>query len=174
MRAATANLIPTVRLFARLLLRELDAGLLAELEQPEVAAALDQVGIALPATGDLEDLRATYVELFLHPRRGAPPIASLWADGKYEGDSAIALRRLAAAADCEFDRDVAGGAPVDHLGCVLLLWCACAETAPDLANLIASEHLTWVHRALELPSAYPGFYGQLSRATATLVATLAA
>ena len=107
------------------------------------------------------------------PRRPCCGCArSLWVDGQYEGDRAVALRRVAKAAGCEFQRDAALGAPADHIGCLLLLWCACVDSKPDLAELIAHEHLDWVDRALRATAAQDGFYAQVARATCELVATL--
>ena len=169
---SVVEMVPTARLFARLLLRELDAATLAELRAPEVAAALAEVGIELPDDGALESLQAEYFERLLHPKDSAPPIASLWMDGQYQGDSAVMLRRIAEASGWEYQPAAADGAPMDHLGSILLLWCECTETAPDLANLIAFQHLTWVDRALADTSARDGFYAQVCRATAALVAEL--
>ncbi len=164
-----AALVPTVRLFGQLLLRELDADLLAELTAPEVAAALTGVGVTLPVAGDLEALRSTYVDLFVHPERGAPPIGSLWRDGQYEGDSTIALRRIAEASGWQFDASAAAGSPIDHAGAVLLLWCACHETHPDLADLIAAEHMEWIPRAFAGPASGEGFYADVCRGVCALV-----
>lgn len=169
-----AELVPAVRLFARLLRREPDAELLAELRAPEVTATLGALGVALPEDAELEEVCAQYVELLLHPRRGAPPVASLWVDGRYEGDTAIALRKVAEAAGCTFDTTAASGVPADHLGCILDLWCTCATDHPDLANLIAHDYLAWVDRALGAAGAADGFYGQVARATLGLVRELRA
>lgn len=168
-----AGWVPVVQLFSRLLLRELDRETLTALQAPAVANALAALEVDLPSADDLEALQARYCALFLHPERGAPPVASLWVDGQYEGDSLQTLRKIAAAAGCDFDRSAAGGAAEDHLGSILLLWCACVESDPELARLLRSQHLGWAERALAQGARDEGFYGQVSRATLRLLADLA-
>ncbi|MEM7204173.1 MAG: molecular chaperone TorD family protein [Planctomycetota bacterium] len=167
------ELIAAARLVARLLLRELDAPTLQELRDPPIAAALAGVGIALPSDDELEALQAEFVDLFLHPARGAPPIASLWVDGQYEGDRAVALRSVATALGFELDPVGAGGAPADHLGCLLLLWCEAAIHDPTGADHFARAHLDWVPRALAAINGDPGFYGSVGRAATALTHAMA-
>ena len=161
-----------LELFARLLLKEIDADTLEALSQTELREALADLSIQLPQRDELDSLGADYFELFLHPERGAPPIASLWIHGQYEGEVAVQLRKIAESAGYTLDSAASGGAPVDHLGCILLLWIECRRNDPTLARLIAEEYLDWVPRALEQASGTAGFYGQLCRALLSLLAIL--
>ncbi len=163
------QLVPTAQLFARILLREIDVELLQQLEQPDVAAALQEVGIRVPDASELDDLAAQYFETLLHPHTAAPPIASLWTSGEYEGDAARSIRELAKHAGLEFDAEPARGAAPDHLGCILLLWSEASVHAPEVAERIQQEHLAWVPRALAHAGSTDGFYGQVARATVELV-----
>ena len=58
-------------------------------------------------------------------------VQSLWTEGSYEGDSAVAVSKLAQAARFDFDRGSAHGAPKDHLGSILLLWAALIRATRD-------------------------------------------
>lgn len=169
-----AALEAAARLFAELLLCEVDAARLAELRQPEVATALAAVGVDVTGDVDLDELAAEYFETFVNPNKGAPPVASLWTSGEYEADAARALRELAKAAALDFDRDAARGAPVDHLGSILLLWCSARERAPEVADRIARDHLAWVDRALAPVRGRAGFYGAVTSATAACVEAIRA
>ena len=167
------DLVAPLELFAHLLLHELDAGTLVRLRMPEVRRALAELGIQVPDPSRLESLAATYYECWLQPERGAPPIASLWIHGQYEGQVTVQLRKIAAAVGCELDTTASAGAPIDHLGCLLLLWAQCSEYEPALADLIVDEYLDWAPAALEEAARRSGFYGQLARALQQLLGHLA-
>jgi len=159
----------TARLFGRLFLFELDEDTRLQLVEPEFAKALEQVGISVePLEGEasLDDLAAQYFEAIVQPKTGGPPVQSLWTEGSYEGDSAVAVRKLAEAVGVEFDRGAARGAPHDHLGCLLLLWAETAGARPDVAERLESEHLEWAQVPLStLARGGKGFYPDLGRAT---------
>jgi len=163
------NLVRALSLFADLLLHELDAETLVRLQQPELRAALGDLGIEVPEESELESLASQYFECFLHPERGAPPIASLWIHGQYEGEVTAQIRKIAEAEGCTLDSAASAGAPIDHLGCLLLLWVHCMQHDETLADLIAEEYLTWVPRALRQVATQAGFYGQLASALLELV-----
>ena len=169
-----AGLVPAARLLSRLLLREVDDSWRAEVGAPEVAAAFQEIGIELPEVWDFDALAAEFFETFLNPAHGAPPVESLWTEGRYEADCAVALRKIAGAAGFEFEGHESAGVPVDHLGCILLLWAECIEGHPDLAGLLADEHLGWVPRALATASQRDGFYGSVAAATVAFCGVLGA
>lgn len=165
----------TARLFARLLLRELDASLLEHLRLPEVEAALGRLGIVLPDSDrvTLDALAADYFDHFVNPREQAPLIQSLHEGGAYEGDAARAVREIAAAAGVEFDAGAARAVPPDHLGCELLLWDALAARDPEAATEFARRHLAWAVAPLCRNAEGTGFYSGLRAALAALLTELA-
>ncbi|MFT7464955.1 MAG: TorA maturation chaperone TorD [Pseudohongiellaceae bacterium] len=174
-------LVNTAKLFGDLLLRELTAEQLATLRSPEAAAALAEVGVDVPQAMDgddarrqLDELAAEYHASFIAPHGGgAPPIASLWTEGRYEGAVAARIRVLARSAVVDFDAESARGAPVDHLGALLHLWAATSARAPWVAQEIASQHLAWTDEPLgRVAASSSGFYGDIARATGALVAVL--
>ncbi len=181
MRALAA----TARLFGRLLVRELDAPLLAELREPGLAHALRDIGVRLPdasaevstGAGDaalLDALAAEYFEMFVSPTEGAPLVQSLHQGGVYEGPPAAGARRLAEAAGVTLDADAARGAPADHLGCLLQLWARVAQRSPSEAGTIANTYLAWAAGPLRLQaSRRSGFYAELSAATADWIEEVA-
>ena len=136
--------------FAELLLFELDEPRRAALLEPEIAAALLdlEVDAAPLASVPLDELAAAYLQAFVQPERGGPPVQSLWTEGSFEGDAAVALRQLAEASGADFDRDAARGAPVDHLGCILSLWVELVPVWPEAARRIEEQHLAWALRPL--------------------------
>ena len=162
----TAAMAAVARLLGQLLVRELDAALLAELRSEELNSALAAIGIDVPAPheGELEELGAEYWSHFLNPEQGGPPIQSLWVDGTYEAASAIAVRGLARAAALDKNASATRGAPDDHLGSILFLWAEASERAPAVADRIARDHLTWGTRALSKTASRQGFYGDIARA----------
>lgn len=170
-----ASLRAVAELFGGLLLREPEAADLERLRAPELALPLEGLGIALPSPAEqdewLEERGADYHRLFLSPD-GSPLVQSLWTQGRYEGDAAVRVRQLAAAAGVSYQRGAARGAPPDHLGSLLLLWSACLDRARPVAAAIARDHLEWSARALARVTAEDGFYGALARGTRTLVAAL--
>jgi TorA maturation chaperone TorD len=163
------------RLFARLLLRELDAATLEHLRSPEVEAALGQLGIVLPESDSLtlDALAADYFEHFVNPRDRAPLIQSLHEGGSYEGDAARAVREIASAAGVEFDAEAARAVPPDHLGCELLLWDVLAARDPEAAAEFARRHLVWAVAPLRRNPEGSGFYSSLRAALAALLIELA-
>lgn len=167
------QLAAAARLFGRVLLRELDAETLSELRDPDVAAALSSLDVAVPTDDALPALGQRYFELFLHPEGALPPVQSLWRNGQYDGDPAAGVRRIAEAANLTMTDHARGAAP-DHLGCVLLLWAELREPRPELASLLVEHHLSWAELALRHTLADDGFYGAVSRATASFIAELRA
>jgi TorA maturation chaperone TorD len=161
-------LAPAARLLGRLLVRELDAATVAELAQPEIAAALAELGIALPTPDQLDALAHEYFTLLLHPTEGRPPVQSLWLQDRYDGDAAASVRTIARAAA----RELAPGArsaPPDHLGCVLLLWAELVDERPELAAHLARDHFAWSERALHALAETPTFYGAVARGAIAFV-----
>lgn len=166
--APDADLAPVARLLGRLLVREIDEETVAELQQPDVREALAGIGIGVPQAADREALATGYFERFLHPAAGLPPVQSLWQGGQYDGDPAVAVRAIAAAAGRELAPGARGAAP-DHLGCILLLWADLAEIRPELAARLQRDHLAWAVRALAPVQAAGGFYGAVAAAAVELV-----
>lgn len=161
------------RMFGRLLVRELDPATLRELEQPAVRAALAELHIVVPSEADLDVLAHEWLRCFLHPPQASPPVHSLFRDGNYSGDAAVAVRRIAAAAGLE-PAAGARNAPPDHIGSILLLWADLTDRRPDLARLLEREHMQWAERALLRVLPPPeadssGFYEAVARATVSLV-----
>ncbi len=154
------------RFFGDLLVVELDAHRLEALQGPEAAALLGPLGLTAPeGTGEgvLDELGAQFHAALLRPDGGgAPPIASLWTEGRYEGAIAGRIRTLAESAALEFDKALTRGAPVDHLGSILHLWAASVERAPWVADEIAEQHLTWIDPCLVQMAAVDGFYGEVA------------
>ena len=165
--------IGPARLFARLLLRELDAETLDELRQPEVAAALAEMSIEVPEAEHLDELGAQFFEMILQPKGHPPLVQSLWNDGKYDGDATVAVRQIAEAAGFELGAG-ARKAPVDHLGCLLSLWSELREQGSDWAEPFAQNHLAWVEHSSAPTAPEDRFYGSVLRATAALVAEICA
>ncbi|MCA8942873.1 MAG: hypothetical protein KDB80_09970 [Planctomycetes bacterium] len=159
------RMVPVGRLFARLLLHEMDASMLAELRTPEIVRALEDVGVRVPCDATVDELAVDYCERILRPAAVAPPVQSLWQGGEYEGDCARAVRELARYCAFEFSAAAARGAPVDHVGSILLLWCEAVEDGRfDVATRIAMHHLAWVEPALRVASEGGGFYGDVCAA----------
>jgi TorA maturation chaperone TorD len=177
-----AALAGAARLFGELLLFELDADRLASLQTPELRAALEGLGVEVPIIDPttpegaraLDELAAAFYAALLSPTGGAPPIASLWLEGRYEGEAAARITDLAALASIDFDGGAARAAPIDHLGSILLLWAEAANRAPAIADVLASEHLAWAERPLARIAAGEGFYASLAAAAYELVEALAA
>ncbi len=173
--AHEASLRAVAELFGGLLLREPQAADLERLRAPGLSAPLQGLGLALPSPAEqdawLEERGADYHRLFLSPE-GSPLVQSLWTQGRYEGDAAVRVRQLAAAAGVSYQRGAARGAPVDHLGSLLLLWSAALEDAPAVAATIARDHLEWSARALARVAAEDGFYGALARGARALALAL--
>ena len=163
-------------LVGRLLLREVDAGLLTRLRAPELSPMLTELGIQLPEPHEqeawLEERAADYHELFLRPETG-PLVQSLWTEGRYEGDAAVRARQLAQHAGVEFQRDAARGAAVDHLGSLLLLWRATDGEVQEVADEVASKHLDWALVPLARTASAAGFYGAVASLARRLTRELA-
>lgn len=169
--AQSDDLAAAARLFGRLLVRELDAATLQELQGGDIAEALDSLGIELPDAEQIGTLGNRYFDLFLHPQGALPPVQSLWSDGKYDGDPAVGIRKIAAAANLELATG-ARSAPPDQLGCILLLWAELHEIRPELAELLTTHHMAWCDLALAHATRDDGFYGAIARATVSLVREL--
>ena len=165
------DLTAAARLFARLLVRELDGATLTELQRPDVIDALRELGIELPASEELAALAHRYFELFLHPDGSLPPVQSLWRDGQYGGDAAAGVRKIADASGLELAVGARGAAP-DHLGCILMLWAELVCERPELAELLVTHHLAWAPGALRHAAQQPDFYGAVCRAIIALVRDL--
>lgn len=172
----TESLAAAASLFGDLLLAELDAARLGVLREPERAAALVALGVEVP-TGEgeelLDELAAEFHGAFLRPADGgAPPVGSLWTEGRYEGQLAARIRELGEAAAAEFGNEAARGAPVDHLGSVLHLWALASSRAPWVADELAGQHLAWAAAPLAQAARRGGFYGQVASACGRLVACI--
>lgn len=167
-------LAPVARLLGQLLLCELDDRMIEVLQSPEVDAALRAVGVVPPAPAEREELAAAFFDTLVRPRHGAPPVESLWRVGQYESESTGIVRKLAAAANLELDRTVARGAPPDHLGSLLLLWCETQASVPEVAARIARDHLAFAERALAVPARGEGFYAAVCAVTVEVVARIRA
>ena len=157
------------------MLVELDDTRLTRLSEPDVAAALNAVGVVVPdpASADLDELAADFHAAFLQPTGGgAPPVASLWTEGRFEGNAAARLRELAKSAAVDFDSEEARGAPIDHVGSMLHLWAATHERATWVADELASVHLAAVAPALTQAVSAEGFYGSVAQAVLELNAVL--
>ena len=159
------------RLLSHLLLREIDAPLLGELRASELSATLRELGVDVPpfesADVDgiwLEERGAEYLDRWLRPERGGPPVQSLWSGGQYEGEPAVALRRWAKAVGLHYDAAAACGAPIDHLGSCVALWCLAAEHSAEHAEVLRIQHLDWGRRPLAAAQAAGGFYGGVAGA----------
>lgn len=170
-----ACLRAVANLLGRLLLHEVTADDLRELGAPALSAPLAELGFALPAPAEeaawLEERGADYHDSFLRPDTG-PLVQSLWTEGRYEGEVAVRVRQLAEHTGLEFQRGPARGAPVDHLGSLLLLWSECEGHSQAVADEIARAHLAWSLGPLETIAAAGGFYGRLAAAAMRLVNTL--
>lgn len=169
-----AALAGAARLFGDLLLTELDADRLRALQGDATAAHLESLGIEVPhgsGSGVLDELAASYHAALLRPTNGgAPPIGSLWTEGRYEGDLAARIRTLAESAAVEFTPEAARGAPVDHLGSILHLWAETTTRAPWAADEIAERHLAWADAPLDRTEAGAhGFYSNVAAASKRLV-----
>ena len=153
MSQEVASLAGAARLFGDLLLHEITAASIRALQEPTPNELLRSVGVDVPADvgaradGDatpefLDELASQYHAALLAPTGGgAPPVASLWIEGRYEGQIVARIRELARSAALEFGEDAARGAPVDHLGVLLHLWAASAERAPWVSDELARDHL---------------------------------
>jgi TorA maturation chaperone TorD len=175
--AERASLRALADLCGRLLLREANAADLELLRRPDVEAAFSALGVDVPHGATeivLERLAGEYFQAFARPEAGAPPVASHWRERQAGGDSAAAARRAAMAAGLEFDRAVVRGAPVDHLGHLMVLWARADESAPEVAELLRREHLAWGIDALQGRAfdADASFYSDLARATISVLAQL--
>lgn len=168
------DLIPTVRLFGRLFLREVDAPLLQTLQQPDIVAGMKDLGVEIPADPDtatlLEQLSTEYCDSFLIGPHQIPLVQSIHEHSTYEARSSQALRELAAEADLELDDDLARNVPVDHLGSILLLWAELVEDGwTEGHQHITEHHLNWAVPPLQQLSQRDGFYPELAQATLLLV-----
>ena len=168
-----AALRAPARLFAALLLRELDAAALEELRRPEIRAALAALSVSLPDEADLPTLASDFFAQVLQPANTPPLVQSLWAEGKFDGDAAVAVRSYAEAAGLEL-AEAARNAPVDHLGCLLTLWAELHEREPDAAARFARQHLAWVAGSTASRAQGDRFYDQVQRATAALCVEIVA
>ncbi len=169
-------LAAVARLLGRLLVREVDRDFLRTLRTGVVASALADIGIDIPtgnAASVVDGLASAYYSAFLDPQRGVALVQSLAVEGRYEGDSAVALRQLAAEAGLEHDSAAARGAPGDHLGSILLLWADLAVRWPAGARALEDRHLAWARRPLETAGGSHAFYGAVARATRAFVEPLA-
>jgi len=98
-------------------------------------------------------------------------VQSLWQGGQYDGDPAVAVRAIAAAAARELAPGSRGAAP-DHLGCILTLWADLVEERPELAARLQQDHLAWAPPALAHARTAGGFYSSVAAASAEFVREL--
>ncbi|MEX1024118.1 MAG: hypothetical protein WD226_03490 [Planctomycetota bacterium] len=165
------------RLFASLLLLELDGDALDELREPPVRAALRSIGVDVPDAStpeEIDQLAAEFHARLLRPESGVPLVQSLVTTGSYQGDPAETCRRLGEVAALEFDAGAASGAQPDHLGSILLLWAETRGYAPEVAERIEAEHLAWSLAPLAQLAKSGGFYGAVAAALARWLETLLA
>lgn len=151
-------------LLARLLLFELDREEIVRLRQPERAAALAAVGLALPEGEPetlAEGLAADYFDRFIGGPRGRPLVLSLWEEGRYDAAAAAELRRLTEELGFEFSADSARGAPPDHLGSILLLHGELLRRGFPELSAFRRRFLAWAPAALGSSGRGPGFYDKL-------------
>ena len=167
----SALLSGVAKLFGRLLVREIDGALAAELSTPEIASALRGMGLEVPGfTRDvLDDLAADYFEFMVKPNDQAPLLQSLFEDGRYQSAVTVSIERIADSAGVELDRELARGAPVDHLGVELLLWAELATRSSSVAHEFAERHLAWSLKPLQAAALTGGFYGRLASTTAQFI-----
>lgn len=172
------SLAGAARLFGDLLLVELDGPRLEALDAPESRALLAELGVQVPTDASpesLDELAAEFHGSLLRPEgSGAPPIASLWTEGRFEGAIAGRITELAKSAALEFGSEAARGAPRDHLGVLLHLWAASTERAPWVSDELAERHLAWADAPLDRVASGGGFYGQVAAATRELLGELRA
>ena len=128
--SADSELGVVARLLGRLLLREVDAELAAELRRSPLAEALGEVGIRPPDLdpAGLDELAARYFDQLVNPKDAPPLIQSLCQQGSYEGDAAVAVRAVADAAGVEYAREAARGAGRPEVP-VMAWWRANARSA---------------------------------------------
>ncbi len=158
------QLAATARLFGRLFVRELDRQTLAEMQQPELRMALAELGLEVPSDDALDELARAWLDCFLMPANGRPPVQSLYEEDAYDGGAALAVKEIARRAGREL-APAARNAPPDHVGCILLLWAEVAEDHPDLARSLVVRHLDWVDAALRPIAAQQesAFYAAVAR-----------
>lgn len=172
---ALGALAPVASLFGRLLVQEVDPPLLHQLRQPEMAAALAEVGITLPEDRPeaqlVEELAVEYCAAFVTPPEPIPLVESLHEQGGYESEKVRALGELAEAAGVEYSREAARGAPRDHLGCILQLWAQVVDW-PEARVYLARQHMHWALPPLRRLACRGGFYAQLANALLDLLAQI--
>ncbi len=149
------------RVLGLLLLRELDASTLTQL-QP-FSMALKDIDLELPEVEQLDALAVEYFEYFINPQRGFPLVQSLYEQGSYESAATAGIRKISTSLGLELDSELARGAPPDHLGAELLLWAEIQEVDPVAAKEFSERHLGWALSILPKLEAQ-GFYGQLGEA----------
>ena len=174
------QLVGAAKLFGDLLLTELTPDTLRALQEPEARAALTALGVQVPVDENppeafFDELAAEYHASLLAPTGGgAPPVASLWTEGRFEGQTVARLRTLAESAALEFGSEAARGAPVDHLGVLLHLWASCVDRAPWVSNELAADHLAWTEAPLRQMAKRENFYGSVATAASELVTVIRA
>ncbi|HGY92129.1 MAG TPA: hypothetical protein ENK43_13245 [Planctomycetes bacterium] len=162
------------RLFAAFLLEEVTPARIRKLEDDGAATMLREMGLELPAPDDegaLEELAAEFFGAFVSPEGFPPPVQSLFSGGVYESAPAASMRAIADAAGLAHDSGAARGAPVDHLGCQLLLWSELIARDPAAAQAFAERHLVWARPLLaRLPS--DTFYGRLAEVVTEFIRSI--
>ena len=138
MKLPRADLAAVDQLLANLFLTEVDAELLRELAQPDIADMLDLLEPGLASyvrdtdwtEAALEELAAEYARLFLMPD-GVSPYAASWMQGE-EGairarlsDEISTLYEVLRLQPTDFGR---GNVPADHIGMILALTAAALQT----------------------------------------------
>lgn len=149
------------RLLGRLVVREIDQDLLAELSVPALKESLDGLGLDVPSPTSLDHLAAEFFETVLHPKNHPPLVQSVCEEGRYEGTTTDSVRTIAEQAGVDLDSDLARGAPPDQLGVELLLWAELVERSNSSAEF-AERHLAWAQHPLERIATADGFYGRLA------------
>jgi TorA maturation chaperone TorD len=144
-------------LLARLWIQELDTELLEALRNGGLGRAYHAAGGIPPATPDasqtLDDLQIDYCRLFIGPQGHHPPVQSIWQEGRFEGNAAVALGRIVDGLDIDTPCDAS--LPHDHIGNILALigsLLMAVDTRPecrdaDLQDLFVElffEHAAWI------------------------------
>ncbi len=178
MTSEAVSLAASGRLLGWLLVREIDEELVSSLAEPSLRDSLMEFGLDVSSltAEQREILKSDYFAALVSPKEYPPPVQSLWQEGRYEGDAAASVRKVAEAMGVELDHEVARGAPPDHLGVELLLWAELAERSSS-AQEFANQHLLWAKPALDALAAREfrggdGFYGRLAIAVNRFISVI--
>ncbi len=168
------------QLLQRLWQYEVDAPLLAELQEGPLAEVACELDIPLEdgsSDNILEDLAVSYCQLLIGPANHVPPYQSVWSDGQFQSAATTSMRSYL---------EIVGEQPadsslVDHLGIQLQVMMrivselAAAQPGSEryselqaLACRFYHEHLTWPGKFLATAQQATDspFYRAVARVTA--------